>query len=78
MNKVRPTIGNNIGGNMVRQTIRVRIEKAFDYAKAKFKQFERKEWNEMRSYGLGIGSLKIWARDDSQKLKTVHTRAHLL
>ena len=28
MNKVRPTIGNNIGGNMVRQTIRVRIEKA--------------------------------------------------
>ena len=31
---------------MVRQTIRVRIEKAFDYAKAKFKQFERKEWNE--------------------------------
>ena len=42
MNKVRPTIGNNKGGNMVRQTIRVRIEKAFDYSKAKFKQFERK------------------------------------
>jgi hypothetical protein len=29
-----------------RKTIRVRIEKAFDYSKAKFKQFERKEWNE--------------------------------
>lgn len=26
-----------------------------------------KEWNEMRNYGLGIGSLKIWAREDSKK-----------
>ena len=31
-----------------RKTIRVRIEKAFDYSKAKFKQFEGREWNEQQ------------------------------
>ena len=26
------------------------------------------EWNKMRNEGLGIGSLKIWAREDAQKM----------
>ena len=39
-----------------RKTIRVRIEKAFDYSKAKFKQFEGREWNDQQGTSQSTNS----------------------